>query len=658
VERVLGEGGMGLVYEGLHEALGRKVALKLLRPEFASNPEVVRRFLQEAKAANVIDNDNIVEVYDYGTAPDGGVYFVMEYLDGETLEAMLARLGALPMPLFVHLAGQILRALVAAHAKAIVHRDLKPQNVFIVRRERNPAHVKLLDFGIAKVRGAAGNLAQTSAGAIMGTPQYMSPEQIYGQQDLDARSDIFSLGIILYRAASGVMPFEGSAFAELAPKIVYETPPAPSAAAPTRGLPASLDAVIMRALQKDRAARFTSAADMLVAFDEVRRELGLDEASTLEQVRRLLGVRDRLDFAPAHVPVTAPAAPAPAPKPRGSRKALLAGGVLAAVAAAGVTIYAASAHKAPAIARADAGLAPAVPPPAPTIASLWAAGDTVPAQALARTQLSSALAGDDADEQRKAIEAVAEVRPPQAAPLLYGALERSPDLRVRAAEALRELGDRAALPALRQALAASGGRVKVQIAAQLAGLGDSDAVPLLEAALGDPSVRVVAAAALLPVRPQHAQKVLVDVLEQSSGSEAWLQAADALFAAGDETARSALTAELAQSDVRRQLAAARLLARRGEEQGKRKLVELLAGPAARRGEAAVALASAGGADALTFVDTGLASVEASDRWAAAAVCGLLARAGGQAYGKRVAALATSDPDARVRLVAAASLLSM
>src|SRR5262249_37933034 len=157
---------------------------------------------------------NIVNVYDYGDQ-DGNVYFVMEFLEGETLDDLMRRRRPMAMPLLLHVFDQIGRALAAAHARQIVHRDLKPANVFVVAREANPCFIKLLDFGIAQLRGAGAVPGLTLAGSVMGTPQYMSPEQISGGA-ADAHSDVWALGVMMYRAATGQAPFKGEQFAELA----------------------------------------------------------------------------------------------------------------------------------------------------------------------------------------------------------------------------------------------------------------------------------------------------------------------------------------------------------------------------------------------------------------------------------------------------------
>ncbi|MCA9675806.1 MAG: serine/threonine protein kinase, partial [Myxococcales bacterium] len=298
IVRLLGEGGMGYVYEAVHEVLRRRTAMKFLRAEYAGEAEVVARFTQEAQAVNLIDHDNIVNVYDIGDAVDGSVYFVMEYLDGKDLSDVQSG-RALPVPLLVHIYGQVLRALLAAHGKQIVHRDLKPANVFITQREGNPYYVKVLDFGIAKLRDGTGK-AVTREGAVLGTPSYMSPEQIQGKP-VDHRSDIFTLGVMLYRAATGAAPFRGDSFGELAGEILGREPPPLREAAPGAALPASLERLVQKAMRKRADERYQSVAEMLLDLDAVRRDAGLADDALAVAVAELAGrpIEDVLPTRPA-----------------------------------------------------------------------------------------------------------------------------------------------------------------------------------------------------------------------------------------------------------------------------------------------------------------------------------------------------------------------
>ena len=216
---LLGEGGMGAVYLAEHPEIGRRVAVKVLHTDLTRDPQLLTRFLNEARAANAIHHPNIIEILDSGTTDGGMPYLVMELLEGETLAARVRRLGKLSLAEALDIAYQTASAVGAAHRKNIVHRDLKPDNLFIIADHSNPGRerVKVLDFGIAKLQAktAPGMMVQTRTGTVMGTPAYMSPEQCLGNRELDARSDIYSLGIILYEMLCGRTPYVSTGFGEL-----------------------------------------------------------------------------------------------------------------------------------------------------------------------------------------------------------------------------------------------------------------------------------------------------------------------------------------------------------------------------------------------------------------------------------------------------------
>ncbi|MBM4363781.1 MAG: serine/threonine protein kinase, partial [Deltaproteobacteria bacterium] len=207
IVRRLGEGGMGTVFEAVHEHLGSRFALKFLNPDLARRPGVVARFLQEARLSATIRSPHVTQVIDVDQSEEGDPYFVMELLEGESLERLLTREGRLPLPLAIDLSIQILAALEAAHAHGVVHRDLKPDNVWLVSVPGG-LHVKLLDFGVAKLRRDGEALAvATRPGALMGTPEYMAPEQAISADQVDARADLFSFGVIFQRMITGSRPF-------------------------------------------------------------------------------------------------------------------------------------------------------------------------------------------------------------------------------------------------------------------------------------------------------------------------------------------------------------------------------------------------------------------------------------------------------------------
>jgi len=270
--RVLGEGGMGRVYEAEHTLIERRVAIKVLREDFCRRADVVERFRREAKSASRIGHPNIVDVLDFGETASGASYFVMELLSGEDLADVLSRKGALTPERAVLILFQCCHALAAAHDKGIIHRDLKPENVFLVEREGAPDFVKLVDFGVAKMSDfdiaaeTAGKLTRT--GVIFGTPEYMSPEQA-GGLTADHRADIYALGITLYEVLTGRVPFEGASFMAVLSKHGTKALPPLRVVNPRLRISPQLERVVMRALEKDRARRFQHMRDMAAALAHV-----------------------------------------------------------------------------------------------------------------------------------------------------------------------------------------------------------------------------------------------------------------------------------------------------------------------------------------------------------------------------------------------------
>ena len=262
VSRKLGEGGMGAVYAAEHALIGRKAAIKMLLPNLSQNQEIVQRFFNEARAATAIQDPGIVQIFDFGYHTDGSAYIVMEFLEGEPLDARLKRLGRLNPFDALRIMRQAASSLAAAHSRGIIHRDLKPENIYLVadREVSGGERPKLLDFGIAKLTNDADSKVKTHTAAIMGTPMYMSPEQCRGAGQVDARSDVYALGCVLYHLIIGRTPFDGEGVGEIIASHLREPPPVPSAMLP--GLPPELDQLILRCLAKHPDQRFQSANEL------------------------------------------------------------------------------------------------------------------------------------------------------------------------------------------------------------------------------------------------------------------------------------------------------------------------------------------------------------------------------------------------------------
>lgn len=259
VERVLGEGGMGVVVAAHHETLNQKVAIKFLLPAALGDESATERFVREARAAAQIQSEHVARVTDVGLLDTGAPYMVMEYLDGHDLSDELKSRGALPPEEAADYMLQALEALAEAHAANIIHRDLKPANIFLAKRKDGSRLVKVLDFGISKAL-SAGDTSLTATSALMGSPLYMAPEQIRDAKTVDVRADIWSLGVILYECLSGEVPFGGDTLSGLLAQIVADPPPPLSSARPD--LPASLTSIVDRCLEKDRERRVQDVAEL------------------------------------------------------------------------------------------------------------------------------------------------------------------------------------------------------------------------------------------------------------------------------------------------------------------------------------------------------------------------------------------------------------
>ena len=268
VERVLGEGGMGRVYLARHTRVGKKrVAVKVLREEYARNEEVLQRFQREAEAGAAVSHPNVMTVFDVDRTPNGAAYLVCEYLEGVDLGAHLKQFDRLTVHAALHIAQALCHGLIAAHASGVIHRDLKPQNVFLLGdRSRGAAacpDVKILDFGLSRFLDA-GDGSLTKTGYIMGTPAYMAPEQARGLR-VDQRVDVYGVGAILYTALTGRPPFDADTPQATVLAVVSSEPPRPRSLVPS--IPVAVELLLERALSREPADRYPDMSALLVAIE-------------------------------------------------------------------------------------------------------------------------------------------------------------------------------------------------------------------------------------------------------------------------------------------------------------------------------------------------------------------------------------------------------
>ena len=353
---LLGEGGMARVYTATHLELGKKVAIKVLSAQVAAMPDVVRRFRVEAQTVSNLDHGNIIDIFDFGTLPDGRLYYLMELLAGESLADHIRRIGALALGEALAITDAVLDALDAIHRAGIVHRDLKPDNVYLAHSGGKRV-IKVLDFGIVKLLGDAG-FDKTQTGALLGTPSYMAPEQCEGRiKDIGPRTDIYAVGCMLYQMLSGVLPFNAESLGGLLLQHMTEAPRPLTER--IRGLPAALSQLVANCLAKDPAQRPANAGwlrDQLRPF--VAQGAALSAAETIaaqapgapHAVQTVVSqARPPAVAAPA-VPVaqdeprttmpmsSMPTPPAPQPPAAAKRWPFVAGGAVVAIAAAAIVL--------------------------------------------------------------------------------------------------------------------------------------------------------------------------------------------------------------------------------------------------------------------------------------------------------------------------------
>jgi serine/threonine-protein kinase len=342
IVRLIGEGGMGAVYEGENMRIHRRVAIKVLHAGVAATGEAVARFEREAQAAGRIGSEHIVEVLDLGNLPSGDRYMVMEFMDGDSLSTRIRARGRLSSGEAYPIIHQLLEALVAAHGAGIIHRDLKPDNVYLLKsRGGKSDFVKLLDFGISKFNKLSGDssFSMTRTGAVMGTPYYMAPEQAKGSRELDHRVDLYAAGVILYECVTGQVPFNADTFNELLFKIVLEQ------ARPVEQVVPDIDptfaAIVNKSMAREPAARFQSARDFQIALEQWASGAGPQLAASLQASQHVSSAdgtgqhplpTHTLGHTPGSWSNTGGFAPTPAPAPAKSKTglavALAAGAVL------------------------------------------------------------------------------------------------------------------------------------------------------------------------------------------------------------------------------------------------------------------------------------------------------------------------------------------
>lgn len=318
----IGEGGMGRVYRAEQIVLGGQLAIKVLNETYGRRGEIRKRFLKEAQAASQLNHENVVKIFDFGETPQGSVFFAMELLEGRDLGEFMQAQGRVGWPEAKLIVAQICRALIEAHDRGIVHRDIKPGNCFLEQRSDGSLHVKLLDFGIAKTL-ESDDSTLTEVGTVLGTASYMAPEQAKGIE-VDTRADIYAVGVILFQLLTGRVPFTGENVMSVIFQVTTQPVPRPSQTAPDANITRAMEAVIMRALEKEPARRFSSMKALLAALSKVdssgaRRSLrsrraSSEQAPVPEPVARTLGQLNRAK-GPSTQPTLERSATTPPPPP-------------------------------------------------------------------------------------------------------------------------------------------------------------------------------------------------------------------------------------------------------------------------------------------------------------------------------------------------------
>jgi serine/threonine protein kinase/tetratricopeptide (TPR) repeat protein len=575
IEAWLAEGGLGVLYRAEHTKIKRTAAVKLLKREYLANAQMTERFAREARAVVKIGHPHLIDVFDVGTTPEGQTYYIMELLRGRSLKVrQLAR----PMsfsefgPLFL----DACEALHAAHSHGIIHRDLKPDNIFLVEQADQPPFLKVLDFGIAKLVGSDEDVESklTKTGMVLGTPQYMSPEQIEGAAVVDARADVYALGIILYEMATGRLPFRGGTLTAVIKAHLVDPPLKFEQARLAEGVPPELEAVVLKALARKPDDRYQNMHELRADLEHILKREQPDAATWWIQRAKTGQVRP--ESIPSYLTETG-VIPLPRPPETPSREFARRSGkrwrmvaLLALAASAGLTTTVAlSVHK--------WSLAPqAQPSPPPTEI------DTAALHSKALQKITAGLQDGDPMVRQQAIEMLASGRDPRHRTLVEPLLS-DPDLQVRAAAAagLGALASRGSLPALRAAHGKDP-HVDVWIDEAALNLGDENARGSLRTFLetGDDAIRLKAALVLTDNGDATARQFIEDLARsraaanKESADLVTLNLLSHLARRGDRTARAELLRRMAEGSETQQAAVAELVARLGEEQGKSKLSQL------------------------------------------------------------------------------------
>ncbi len=662
IKRKLAEGGMGEVFEGEHARIGRRGAIKVLKLELCRSEEVVERFRQEARAVNAIRHENIVDIYDFGRDPYGRAFFVMEYLEGEPLSSRIRR-GALPWAEAFPILDQTLRALKAAHDKGFVHRDLKPDNIWLQTVEGR-VQVKLLDFGIAKLVGSESPQERlTQTGSVIGTPHYMSPEQINGARDIDHRTDIYAMGVITYEMFAGVTPFVGDTLQAIMTGHLFREPPRLASIPPNLGVPAPIAEIVDRMLVKDPAGRYDSVTDVLSDLYDVHRNQWPARAETLSRLR------------PTRPPTQAPAqvqgpgqgqgqiaVPAARPPGKGKRTGVIVGALaVAGLGIAGVAIWQQQQPEPAPVAEPAPAPTPAPGPEQPAEKPLDPEAVRKDAQAILRASLREA----EPAVRVQGSDALGKLKDQPSVPALTELTEKDPDAEVRghSGEALGAIGASDAAPLLAQLEQAAPPPLKVWYASALARLGDKGARARLlqHARARDVAVSFKAALALADTS-QPGDRQAIQALAALADHNAKLNelAPYALIltrmaALRDATARKTLYALLERDHENARLAAAEGLAKLGDDAGKKILEDVLANQASpNQLAAAVALIPLGEYGGFDLITAKLGDQDPAVRRLAARALGEIGER------KSLAALIalSNDKDWTLRIAAATAIVSI